>query len=62
MEPNGRVTGWINHNGDTLMDNGQIKFSEGLDRANWRFADVNGKFGSIWRAAAGSQTIGENRG
>lgn len=42
MELNGRVTGWINENDKELVNVGQIKFSEGLDRANLGFADVNG--------------------
>lgn len=55
MEPDARVTGWINHDGDTLVNDGQVKFSESLDRANFRFADVNGKFGCIFRATASSR-------
>lgn len=42
MEPNGRVTGWINENDKELVNVGQVKFSEDLDRANLGFADVNG--------------------
>lgn len=44
MEPNGRVTGWINHDDKELVNVGQVKFSEGLDRANLEFGDVNGIF------------------
>lgn len=39
MEPDGRVTGWLNPT-TGLQDIGQVKFSEGWDRANMRFADV----------------------
>lgn len=47
MEPDGRTTGWINNcprdgNNFNLENVGQIKKSEGLDRANHRWADVNG--------------------
>ncbi|KFX87170.1 hypothetical protein V490_08483 [Pseudogymnoascus sp. VKM F-3557] len=42
MEPSGRVTGWVNFENLGLVSAGQIKFSEDLDRANFRFADVNG--------------------
>lgn len=39
IEKNGRVTAWLNK-ASGLVDVGQIKFSEGWDRANIRFADV----------------------
>lgn len=39
MEKNGRITGLLNK-ASGLVDVGQIKFSEGWDRANIRFADV----------------------
>ncbi|KAF5982347.1 acetylxylan esterase [Fusarium bulbicola] len=39
IEKNGRITGWLNK-ADGLENVGQIKFSEGWDRANIRFADV----------------------
>ncbi|KAH7417851.1 carbohydrate esterase family 3 protein [Cadophora sp. MPI-SDFR-AT-0126] len=43
LEKNGRVTGALNLDGHgTLQNVGQIKFSEGWDRANMRFADVEG--------------------
>ncbi|KAF9880547.1 putative carbohydrate esterase family 3 protein [Colletotrichum karsti] len=42
MEPDGRVTGWMNDKDSTLRSVGQVKFSEELDRANFRFADVDG--------------------
>ncbi|SPO00343.1 related to acetylxylan esterase [Cephalotrichum gorgonifer] len=50
MEPSGRVTGWLNDGSSTLRSVGQVKFSEDLDRANFRFADVNGdgKADLIW--------------
>ena len=41
MEPDGRITAWLNDNISTLCDVGQVKFSNDLDRVNYRFADVN---------------------
>lgn len=41
LEPNGRVTGWLNKPGG-LQWMSQIKFSVDKDRANHRWADVNG--------------------
>lgn len=41
LEPNGRVTGWLNKPGGLQwMD--QIKFSVGMDRVSHGWADVNG--------------------
>lgn len=50
MEPNGRITGWVNNSPSDLKSVGQIKFSEGLDRPNFQLADVNGdkKADLIW--------------
>ncbi|KAK2765017.1 hypothetical protein FQN54_008716 [Arachnomyces sp. PD_36] len=42
LEPNGRTTGFLNQGDNKFEDVGQIKFSEGKDRANLRWADVNG--------------------
>ncbi|KAK4461303.1 hypothetical protein QBC42DRAFT_330084 [Cladorrhinum samala] len=39
LEQDGRITGWLNRAGG-LEDVGQVKFSEGWDRANIRLADV----------------------
>lgn len=39
IEPNGRITGLLNGKAG-IEDVGQIKFSQGWDRANMRFADV----------------------
>ncbi|KAG7409901.1 Multidomain esterase [Fusarium oxysporum f. sp. rapae] len=39
IEKNGRITGWLNK-ANGLENVGQVKFSEGWDRANIRFADV----------------------
>lgn len=39
LEKDGRITGWLNRAGG-VEDVGQVKFSEGWDRANIRFADV----------------------
>ena len=41
LEPNGQVTGWLNKPGGLQWMN-QIKFSVDKDRANHRWADVNG--------------------
>ncbi|KAK1622921.1 hypothetical protein BDP81DRAFT_440486 [Colletotrichum phormii] len=41
MEPDGRTTAWLN-SASGLENVGQVKFTEDLDRANFRFADVNG--------------------
>jgi hypothetical protein len=43
MEPNGRATAWLRDSANNWFNAGQIKYQEGLDRANYRFADVNGK-------------------
>ncbi|KAI0967672.1 carbohydrate esterase family 3 protein [Xylaria arbuscula] len=45
MQPDGRTTAWLNDcKADlfALRSVGQVKFSEDLDRANHRFADVDG--------------------
>lgn len=42
MKPDGTTEAWLNDDVSTLRSVGQIKFSEKLDRANHRFADVNG--------------------
>ncbi|GFP57140.1 multidomain esterase [Trichoderma asperellum] len=39
LEPDGRITAWLN-TAAGLQNVGQVKFSEGWDRANIRFADV----------------------
>ena len=41
LESNGRTTAWLNR-ATGLVDAGQIKKTEGWDRANIRFADVEG--------------------
>lgn len=42
LAPDGKVTGFL-HGDDGGFENvGQIKFADGMDRANLRFADVNG--------------------
>ena len=46
MDPNGRSRGWLNTgSGLKAMDPNQIKVSVGFDRANHRWADVNGDGG-----------------
>lgn len=49
MELNGRVSGWLNPI-TGLKNVGQIKLSNGFDRANIRFADVerSGRSDLIW--------------
>ncbi|OBT82112.1 hypothetical protein VE02_08782 [Pseudogymnoascus sp. 03VT05] len=42
MQPDRRTEAWLNDDGSDLRSVGQVKFSEKLDRANHRFADVNG--------------------
>ncbi|KAF4983927.1 hypothetical protein FDECE_17192 [Fusarium decemcellulare] len=42
LEKDGRVTGFVHKNDGGWEDVGQIKFAEGKDRANLRWADVNG--------------------
>lgn len=43
MERDGRTTAWLRDEDDTWFDAGQIKFTEDLDRANFRFADADGE-------------------
>lgn len=42
IEPDGRVSGAVHNNDDSFELINQIKFSEAKDRANLRWADVNG--------------------
>lgn len=43
MDPDGRTRGWLNKaSGVEAMSPNQIKVSVGFDRANYRWADVNG--------------------
>lgn len=43
MERDGRTTAWLRDEDDTWFNAGQIKFTEDLDRANFRFADADGE-------------------
>lgn len=43
MEPSGRTTAYLQGDDGTLEDVGQVKFTEDLDRANFQFADADGK-------------------
>ena len=43
MERDGRTTAWLRDEDGKWSDAGQVKFSEDLDRANYRFADADGK-------------------
>jgi len=44
METDGRTTGFLNKGVNNWVDVGQVKKTEGWDRANIHFADANGKF------------------
>ncbi|KAL4934909.1 hypothetical protein BDV06DRAFT_229313 [Aspergillus oleicola] len=44
MEPNGRTTGALNLGESNFKDMGQVKRAEGYDRANHKWANVNGKY------------------
>ena len=46
----GKVVGWVQDDNGNFEHIPQIKFAEGRDRANLRFADVNGdgKADMIW--------------
>jgi hypothetical protein len=44
IDPDGSTTAWIN-TAMEFVSLGQIKFSEGADRANVRFVDINGDVG-----------------
>ncbi|KAK3385369.1 carbohydrate esterase family 3 protein [Podospora didyma] len=64
LEKNGRVTGWLNK--ASGMENvNQIKYTEGWDRANIRFADVEhgGKADLVWiNKYNGEVTVLKNKG
>lgn len=64
LEKNGRITGWLNK--VTGLENvGQIKYTEGWDRANMRFADVEngGKADLVWiNKYNGEVTVLKNKG
>lgn len=42
IEKDGRVSGFVHNDDDSWENVGQIKFADGKDRANLRWADVNG--------------------
>jgi hypothetical protein len=42
IKPDGYVSAYLHQDDDTWEDAGQIKFAEGHDRANLRWADVDG--------------------
>lgn len=50
IQPDSTVTGFIHNDDGSLTNAGQVKVSIGYDRANMRFADVNGdgKDDLIW--------------
>jgi hypothetical protein len=43
MQPNGQTVGFLNMGLNNWVNVGQVKKSEGWDRANIQFADANGK-------------------
>jgi hypothetical protein len=43
MQPNGQTVGFLNMGIHNWSNVGQVKKSEGWDRANIQFADANGK-------------------
>lgn len=53
MEPNGRTVAWLNGPNQEMEYVGQVKFSEKLDRANHKFADVNGTIPSNFNIVRG---------
>lgn len=64
IEPNGRITGWLNLKSG-IQNIGQVKFSEGWDRANIRFADVenSGRADIIYLDKyTGAATVFKNNG
>ncbi|KAK8041302.1 esterase [Apiospora phragmitis] len=64
LEKDGRTTGLLNTK-TGLVDVGQIKFSEGWDRANIRFADVeaSGRADMVWvDKYTGQATVLKNKG
>ena len=42
LDLDGRTTAWLNKGPNNFVSQGQVKFSEGADRANIRFADIDG--------------------
>lgn len=44
MKEDGTATAWIQDGEGNLNDVGQIKAGDGWDRADYRFADADGKF------------------
>lgn len=65
MEPNGRSDAWLNDHEGEMREVGQIKYSEKKDRANHRFADVNGdgKADFMWiDKFTGDATVWYNQG
>lgn len=64
IEVGGRMTGWLNR-ASGLFNAGQVKFAEGWDRANLRFADVenSGKADILWmNKYTGATTVFTNNG
>ena len=42
MDPDGRTEAWLRSKDDPWFYAKQVKFTEALDRANFRFADADG--------------------
>jgi len=42
IDPDGRTTAWLNKGSNNFISQGQIKIAVGADRANVRFADIDG--------------------
>lgn len=65
IEKDGRVTGFIHNDDDSWEDVGQIKVAQDKDRANLRWADVNGdgKADMLWvDKFTGDATVWYSRG
>lgn len=43
MEADGKATAWLREEDDQWFNAKQIKYAEGWDRANFQFADADGK-------------------
>ncbi|KAI4602200.1 hypothetical protein KJ359_009438 [Pestalotiopsis sp. 9143b] len=65
IEKNGRVSGFVHNSDDTWENVGQVKFTDGMDRADLRWSDVNGdgKDDMVWvDKFTGDGTVFYNRG
>ncbi|ETS78505.1 hypothetical protein PFICI_10567 [Pestalotiopsis fici W106-1] len=65
IEKDGRVSGFVHNSDDSWENVGQIKFADGMDRANLRWSDVNGDGADdmVWiDKFTGDGTVFYNRG